>query len=135
MCLWVSENYSRLDDGFTVVAPTIFGSYEEGNKLKVFATVLSNRYKLFNKTLSEVGGSVVPAAITYIKGDSGKYTLQEYKETEAGSYFSKSIRDFCTMPVSGDVIQGLYSKITKDYESNKDRDVLLMKNLKASKNQ
>ncbi len=124
------KHYSRPDDGFTVVAPTILGNYEEGNKLKVFATVFSNRYKLYNKTLSEVGGSVVPVAITYIRGDNGKYTLQEYKGTEAGSYFSKSIRDFCTMPVSGDVIQGLYSKIMKDYESNKDRDVLLMKNLK-----
>ena len=124
------KQYSRSDDGFTVVAPTIFGSYEEGNKLKIFATVFSNRYKLYNKTLSEVGGSVVPVAITYIKGDNGKYTLQEYKECMDGSYFGKSIEDFCTMPVSGDVIKGLYSKIMKDYGSNKDRDELLIKNLK-----
>lgn len=124
------KQYSRPGDGFTVVAPTILGSYEEGNKLKVFATVFSNRYKLYNKTLSDVGGSVVPAAITFIRGDSGKFTLQEYKQPMAGSYFGKSVEDFCTMPESGDVIKGLYSKIMKDYGSNKDRSTLLIKNLK-----
>ena len=123
------KQYSRPNDGFTVVAPTIFGSYEEGNKLKVFATVFSSRYKLHNKMLSQGGGSVVPVAITYIKGDNGKYTLQEYKEPMDGSYFSKTIEEFCTMPVSGHVIEGLHSKIMKDYGDNKNRDALLIKNL------
>lgn len=124
------KHYSRSNDGFTVVAPTIFGSYEEGNKLKIFATVFSNRYKLHNKMLSEVGGSVVPVAITYIKSDNGKYTLQEYLEAKDGSYFSASIKDFCIMPVSGEVIEGLYAKIMNDYGSNKNRDALLIKNLR-----
>lgn len=123
------KKYSKAGNGFTIIAPTIFGSYEEENKLKIFVTVFSNRYKLYNKTLSEVGGSVIPAAITYIKGADGKYTLQEYKECMDGSYFGKSIEDFCTMPVSGNVIKGLYSKIMNDYGSNKNRSTLLRKNL------
>ncbi|RCX07346.1 beta-lactamase regulating signal transducer with metallopeptidase domain [Anaerobacterium chartisolvens] len=124
------KQYSRPDDGFTVVAPTIFGSYEEGNKLKIIVTVYSNRFRLYNKTLSEVGGSIVPGAITYIKNDDGQYILQEYKECMDGSYFNKSIEDFCTMPVSGNTIKGLYSEIIKDYGSNKGRNELLDKNLK-----
>lgn len=124
------KKYSRSGYGFTVVAPTIFGSFEEGNKLKIIATVYSSSYKLYGKTLSEVGGSVVPAAITYTKGDDGKYTLQEYKECMDGSEFGKSIEEFCTMPVSGKTIKGLYSKIMQDYGSNKIREELLMKNLK-----
>lgn len=123
------KEYSRPDDGFTIAAPTIFGSYKEQNKLKVFATVYISRYKLYNKTLSEVSGSIVPAAITYIKGSDGKYTLKEYKEAEDGSYFGSSIQEFCTMPVSGKVINGLYSKIINDYGSNKNRDALLRQNL------
>lgn len=124
------KQYSRPGDGFTVIAPTIFGKYENGNTLKIFATVFSNRYKLYNKTLSEVGGSVVPAAITFIRDGNGVYNLKEYRECKDGSYFSKSIADFCTLPVTGKVIEGLHSKIMKDYGNNKDRDALLIKNLK-----
>ncbi|AOT69295.1 M56 family metallopeptidase [Geosporobacter ferrireducens] len=123
------EQYSRSDAGFTVVAPTIFGSYEEGNKLKVFVTVFSNRYKLYDKTLSEVGGSVIPAAITYTKKENGRYTLDEYLEAMDGSYFLQSIKEYCIMPVSKKEIKGLYDKILDDYSSNESRSELLMKNL------
>lgn len=40
---------SDVDIGFTVIAPTIYGSYEEKNKLKVFTTIFSVTYKLDNK--------------------------------------------------------------------------------------
>lgn len=94
------KQYSRPRDGFTVVAPTIFGSYEEGNKLKVFVTVFSNSYRMYGKTLSEVGGSVIPAAITYTKNADESYTVDKYLEAMDGSYFSKSIKEYCVMPVS-----------------------------------
>lgn len=121
--------YSQPNDGFTVVAPTIFGSYEEGNKLKVFVTVFSNRYKLYDKTLSEVGGSVIPAAITYTKNADGRYTVDEYLEAMDGSYFSKSIKEYCVMPVSKKEISGIYDKIMEDYGESENRSKLLMKNL------
>jgi len=124
------RQYSRPADGFTVVAPTIFGSFEEENRLKVFATVFSSRFKLYNKTLSEQGGSIVPAAVTFVRGTDGKYTLQEYTESMDGSYFGKSIEAFCTMPVSGKTIKGLHAKIMNDYGNHKDRRALLIKNLK-----
>jgi hypothetical protein len=57
------KRYSRPNDGFTVVAPTIFGKYEEGDRLKVFATVYISTYRLYHKTLSETSGSIVPAAL------------------------------------------------------------------------
>jgi beta-lactamase regulating signal transducer with metallopeptidase domain len=115
--------------GFTVVAPTIYGNYEEGNKLKVIVTVFSSRYRMYGKTLSEVGGSVIPAAITYTKNSDGSYTLDKYIEARDGSYFGKSIKEFCVMPVSKKEIKGLYDKLLADYGSNKDRSELLMKNL------
>jgi len=117
------------DYGFTVVAPTIFGSYEEGNNLKIIVTVYSSRFRLYEKTLSNVGGSVIPAAITYTKNADGSYTLDEYLEAKDGSYFGKSIKEFCVMPVSKKEITGLYDKILKDYASNKNRSELLMENL------
>ncbi len=123
------KQYSRPDRGFTVVAPTIFGSYEEENKLRIFVTVFSMRYRLYDKTLSETGGSIVPAAITYTKNADGSYTLDEYLEAMDGAHFSDSIKEYCVMPVSKKEINGLHNKIMKDYGSNKDRSELLMKNL------
>ncbi|HEY5584591.1 MAG TPA: M56 family metallopeptidase [Ruminiclostridium sp.] len=123
------KQYSRPNDGFIVVAPTIFGSYEEGNKLKVFVTVYSSRYKLYDKTLSELGGSVIPAAITFTRNEDDTYTLDKYLEAMDGDYFSKSIKEYCVMPESNKEIKGLYDKILKDYGSNKNRSDLLMKNL------
>ena len=124
------KKYSNLQYGFTVTAPTVFGSYEEGNKLKIFATVFYSRYKLYNKTLTEVSGGVVPAAITYTKTSDGKYILTEYREAMDGSYFTNSIKKFCTMPESNTEIKGLYSKIIKDYGNNENRNNILLKNLK-----
>lgn len=123
------KKYSRPDEEFTVVAPTIFGSYEEDNKLKVFVTVFSSRYRLYHKTLSEEGGSVIPAAITYTTDADGGYTLDEYLEAMDGAYFSKSIKRFCVMPVSKKEIPGLSDKILVDYRDNTKRSELLRKNL------
>ena len=124
------KQYSNFQYGFTVTAPTVFGSYEEENKLKIFATVFYSRFKLYNRTLTETGGGVIPAAITYTKASDGKYILTEYREAMDGSYFSKSIKNFCTMPGSNVEIPGLYSKIIKDYENNESRNDILLKNLK-----
>ncbi len=123
------KQYAKPNDGFTIVAPTILYSSKEGNKLKIFVTVFSNRYKLYDKTLFDVGGSVVPAAITYTKNSHNTYTLEEYLEAMDGSYWLKSIKEYCVMPVSKKEIEGLYEKIVKDYESNTNRSELLMKNL------
>jgi len=123
------KQYSRPNDGFTVVAPTIFGSYEEGNKLKVFVTVFNMRYRLYGKTLSEVSGGIVPAAITFTKNADGSYTLDEYLEAMDGSFFPKSIKEYCVMPVSKKEIRGLSDKILDDYGDHKNRSELLMENL------
>jgi len=123
------KQYSQPSEGFTVVAPTIFGSYEEKNKLKVFVTVFSSRYRLYDKTTSEVGGSVVPAAITYTKNEDGSFKLDEYLEAMDGSYFSKSIKEYCIMPISKKEINGLFDRIMNDYGNNKNRSELLIKNL------
>ena len=48
--------------GFTVVTPQIHGSYEEGDRLKVFVTTHSATYVLYGNVLDDVGGSSVPAA-------------------------------------------------------------------------
>ncbi|MBZ9685453.1 M56 family metallopeptidase [Clostridium estertheticum] len=123
------KQYCRHQDGFTVVAPTIFGSYEEGNKLKVFVFVLSTKFSFIDKTLSEVSGSDIPAAITYTKNANGSYTLDEYVESMDGSYYSKSIKNFCIMPVSKSEIKGVYDKILGDSGGSKNRSELLRKNL------
>lgn len=121
--------YSNPQLGFTVVAPTIFGSYEEKDKLKVFVTVYTGCYKLYENTVTEEGGSIVPAAITFKKNTDGSYTLEQYTEAKDGSLFAPSINGFCTMPVSGKQIEGLADKIIKDYSDHSSRQELLVHNL------
>lgn len=123
-------------EGFTIVAPHIFGSYEEANKLKVFVTTFSSHYRLYDKVLSEEGGSIVPVAITYVKNTDGSYSLEEYQQAMDGSYFGSSIKEFCTMPVSGKNIKGLADKILDHYGDYEDIIKLerenLIKHLKAN---
>jgi hypothetical protein len=81
----------------------------------VFTTTYSAAYKLYEKVLVQVGGGVVPVAITYTKDKDGNYVLEEYRPARDGSEFVPSIREFCTMPVSGQVIPGLAERILDHY--------------------
>ncbi len=124
------------DRTFLVVAPHIHGSYEEGNKLKVFVTTFSYTYQLFDKTINPQTGSMIPAAITYVKNADGSYKLDKYEQAEDGNTHGSSIKAFCTMPVSGKKISGLSDKIFKYYSHNEDIIKLqqdnLVKSLKAN---
>ena len=122
--------------GFTIVAPHIFGSYEEDNKLKIIVTTYSSTYQLYDKVLSDEGGSIIPVAITYIKNSNGSYLLERYEQAKDGSYFAPSIEEFCTMPISGKNIKGLADKILDYYMDYSDIIQLerenLVKHLKAN---
>lgn len=130
------EQHRSNRGGFTIVAPHIFGSYEEGNKLKVFVTTYGSQYVLYDKTLEQEGGSIIPAAITYTKNPDGSYTLEKYEQAKDGSYFGPSIKEFCVMPLSGKKITGLSEKIFSHYSDYEDiRKLLgvnLIKHLKAN---
>ena len=123
------DSSSNKRGGFIIVAPKIFGSYEEENMLKVFVTTYSARYKLYGNTLSKEGGSIIPAAITYRKDDNGGYILEKYEQARDGSEFGPSIRKYCTMPVSKKEIKGLADKIFKHYGNYEDIRILLHDNL------
>jgi len=125
----IEMNSDPKGEGFVVVAPKIFGSYEEKNLLKVFATTYSARYRIFEDTLSEESGSIVPVAITYRKDDNGNFILEKYEQARDGAGFAPSIREFCTMPVSGKEIKGLADQILKHYSDYKDIRILMHDNL------
>jgi len=115
--------------GFTIIAPHIFGSYVEGNKLKVFVTTFSSSYRLYDKVLSQEGGGIVPVAITYVKSSDGGYSLEKYQSPGAGAEFAGSVREFCTMPVSGKNITGLADEILRHYGNYEDIKKLQRENL------
>jgi beta-lactamase regulating signal transducer with metallopeptidase domain len=123
------ETASNQRGGFIIVAPSIFGSYEEEGWLKVFATIYSARYKLFGNTLSEEGGSIIPVAMTYRKNDNDEYILEKYEQAQDGMEFGRSIREYSTLPVSGKEIIGLADKILKHYSNYDDLHTLLYSNL------
>lgn len=119
----------RDSSGFAVVAPHIFGSYEEDGKLKVFVTTFGATYQLFGNTAVPDSTGVVPAAITYTRDASGNWVLEDYRQARDGSEFGPSIREFCTMPVSGKEIPGLAGRILKHYGNYEDIRELLRTNL------
>lgn len=123
------EKNTQPDRGFTIVAPKVFGSFEEDEYLKVFVTTYSATYKLYDNVLEQESGSVVPSAITYKKNKEDKYIIEEYKQAMDGSYFSSSIKEFCTMPVSGKKIIGLSSRILNHYSDYEDIRKLHRENL------
>lgn len=123
------EYYSSPHQGFTIVAPKIFGSYEEGQLLRVFVTTYSARYKLYDKVLDQVGGGVIPAAITYKKDINGNYLLLDYQQSQDGAHWAPSVRGFCRMPVSGQEIPGLADAIINHYSNYDDLRQLHFDNL------
>lgn len=123
------EYYSAPHQGFTIVAPKIFGSYEEGQLLKVFVTTYSAKYRLYDKVLDQVGGGVVPAAITYKKDINGNYLLLDYEQSQDGAHWAPSVREYCRMPVSGQEIPGLADTIINHYSNYDDLRQLHFDNL------
>ena len=91
------QHYDRYNkkDTLTMVAPRIFGTYEQKNELRIFTTVYYSSFRLYDKTLSDESSGVVPSAIIYTKNSDGTYTFKEYVEAMDGAYFAKSIEDFC----------------------------------------
>lgn len=130
----ITQFYSRSDDGFLVTAPTVYGSYEEEGKLKIFMTVYYERYKLHGKTLESTGGAVIPGAAIFRKNEhNGEWIFEEYLEVGSanlpdGMYLDDSIKKLCVMPVSGQEIAGLAKKMNDDYVNDIRRE-LLSKNL------
>lgn len=120
---------SSKKEGFLVIAPIIYGSYEEEDMLKVFVTIYSQAYKLYENTLAETGGSAIPVAITYKKDDNGGYIEEKYEQARDGSDFAPSIREFSTTPKSNKEIKGLADKILNDYGSSEEMTQLMYSNL------
>jgi beta-lactamase regulating signal transducer with metallopeptidase domain len=129
----ITRNYSSPDEGFLVAAPTVYGAYEEDDKLKIFVTVFYERYKLYGKTLERTGGAVIPGAIIFAEEYAGGWAFEEYLEVGRGelpdgAYFNDSVRKLCVMPVSGTEIKGLAEKMNSDY-TDAHRHELLTQNL------
>ncbi|MCM1538123.1 MAG: M56 family metallopeptidase [bacterium] len=59
----------------------------------VYAHVLATAYLCENTGLTELGRSHVPAAITFLIGEDGSYTLSEYWTPGEGSYYVPDIRE------------------------------------------
>lgn len=83
------------NDTLTVVAPRIFGTSEENDELKIFATIYYNSYKLYDKTLTGGSAGIVPCAIVFTKESDGTFVFKKYIEAMDGEDFGESIKAFC----------------------------------------
>ncbi|MBE6963358.1 MAG: hypothetical protein E7443_01985 [Ruminococcaceae bacterium] len=68
------------------------GADNHTEKTMVYLLVHYVKYSTYGGTLEAVGGSYVPAAITFKIGGSGEYILEEYWEPRDGSYYTDDIR-------------------------------------------
>ena len=126
----IIENFGSSNQGFTIVAPKIFGSYDEIDYLKVFVTANISTFEIYNKNVTNTSGSVIPMALTYQKTPSGNYKLVQIDQAMDGNYFAPSIQNFCTMPVSHKSINGLADTMVNHYHNYQDISDLLITNLK-----
>ena len=126
-------NYAKIvnknNNEFTIISPKIFGSYEEKSKIKIFANIYTTSYVMKDNILELSTGSNIPSAIIYSKDENNNYILEEYTEARDGSEFSSSIKEFCTMPVSQEPINGLADEIINQYSDNEYFQTLERKNL------
>lgn len=88
-----SEN--KDENSVTIVAPHIFGTYKEGNELRIFATIYDHQFKLDGKNLYSGNAGIIPVAIVYVINDDGTYSFKEYIQAMDGAYFKTSIEEFC----------------------------------------
>lgn len=124
------QKYGQSSLGFTIVAPKIYGSYKEYDYLKVFTTCYIATFQLYNNNLKESSGNILPMAITYQKDSLGDYQLVRIDEAMDGSYFTPSIKKFCTLPVTNKKIDGLADTMINTYRNNQERNDILLSNLK-----
>jgi beta-lactamase regulating signal transducer with metallopeptidase domain len=116
---------SNTDEGdtLTVVAPRVYATYEEGNELRIFTTVYYSGFRLYDKTITQEGGGIVPAAIIYTKNKDGSYTFKKYVEAQDGAYFKKSIEEFCSPK------DEIAEVILKDYGNHEELFKIMRENL------
>lgn len=87
-----NENQNRQSD-FKTEAHTILKTVENGETTIVYAMALYQEYNFVDGAISDVGGSHIPVAITFLKNSSGEYTLKEYWMPKDGSYYAPSIKE------------------------------------------
>jgi len=77
----------------TVSGTPKLGADNHMEKTTVYLLVFHEKYSTYGGTLEAVGGSYVPAALTFTISDSGEYILEEYWEPRDGGYYADDVRD------------------------------------------
>lgn len=77
-----------------------------GRTITVYAQVYAAAYLCEQTGITDLGGCYGPAAITFLVGEDGSYTLSEYWTPRDGSYYVQDIREKCTTPIADAMIDG-----------------------------
>ena len=101
----------------------------------MIATVSEGRYHLYGERLKNEGEIRVPMAFVYERQAEettgpAAYRLVSCEKAGDGSYFLPSIHAFCTMPVSGEPIEGLADAIISMYGQDKNPDEMMREHVK-----
>jgi len=82
---------SRYD--IVVESHTTLKTETKDNSVTVYAMVLVQQYTYTKNSITEEGGSHMPASLTFAVNEDGSYTLREYWRPMDGSYYASSIAD------------------------------------------
>ncbi len=125
----VIEGFREDPDTLVIAAARVHGSYDEGDRRKVLATVWYENFAYRDGFLStEFSAGIVPVAITYRRTGEDEWSLLDFTPAQDGARWAPSIRAYCTMPVSGKPIPGLVDKIIKSYSDRDDLQETLERN-------
>ncbi len=86
------------DGDFTAESHVVLGAETSGNRITVYAMIMTQKVNYAGSTVTQVGGSHMPAAITLEKGSldyalAGGYSLVEYWTPRDGDLYESSIRE------------------------------------------
>jgi hypothetical protein len=90
----LSQNeYDHITNPYNAEAHVTLKTANNADSVTAYVYALSHAYTFENGILQEVGGSSMPVAITFHKGQDGTYSLVEYWTPKDGSYYTSSIQE------------------------------------------
>jgi len=102
---------------FFVLSARVFDTYEEADRMNVFATVMFVYYNLYGNILVKDKIAVEPVCITFTKNPDSSYEYYHIKRAQKGNGFQHSVKDFCRMPITGKYLPHIAEQMLSHYNN------------------
>lgn len=116
------ENYNNTVGADEFLVPTAHGHavFVQGNLIKGFASIYNDVYADSEGNAILVNEEELLAAVVYMQGADGSYTLKSYETIAGGQGNIKSFEKYCNYPANGMKIPRLSNQIERFYTERVD---------------